>query len=65
MTTTERCQNFNHGRSDAPVRFCPNCGLTVNDKVASQLCTQESHATKRRQRSAYCVDCGETLVTKR
>ena len=24
------CSNLNHRRTDAPVRFCPSCGETVN-----------------------------------
>ena len=26
MTRVNRCLNFNHGRANAPVRFCPMCG---------------------------------------
>ena len=59
-----RCSNYNHGRSNVAVRFCSMCGGVVNEKVASQLCSKESHATKRRQRCTYCVDCGELLVVR-
>jgi hypothetical protein len=27
MERRKKCPNFNHGRPNAPVRFCPVCGL--------------------------------------
>jgi len=56
------CPNFNHRRSNAPVRFCPDCGEVVNDAVPAQKCSKDKHAEKRRELSKYCSDCGEQLI---
>lgn len=61
----ERCPNYNHGRKDAPVRFCTMCGETVNERVASKSCSEQAHAVMRRNRNHYCVDCGEELIKSR
>ncbi len=60
-TAGERCPNFNHGRANAPVRCCPNCGGEVNQNIPVKQCGQEVHAKRRRNRQDYCVDCGEQL----
>jgi len=54
----ERCANDNHGRAVVTVRFCPSCGLVVNEKILAKGCRQEKHAGMRRVRNTYCVDCG-------
>lgn len=56
------CPNLNHRRSDAPVRFCPGCGEVVNVKVSTIRCATVRHDTQRRDRSVFCVDCGERLI---
>jgi hypothetical protein len=56
------CQNFNHRRASAPVRHCPGCGAVVNECVPAQECSEVQHASARRQRTAYCVDCGTQLI---
>jgi predicted RNA-binding Zn-ribbon protein involved in translation (DUF1610 family) len=53
---------MNHRRSDAPVRFCPECGEVVNAKVGIKRCREEEHAKRRREQSRFCVDCGEQLI---
>ena len=58
----DRCHNRNHGRKDAPVRFCPNCGEVVNENIPTKKCSGERHAKDRRQGTKYCVECGEQLV---
>jgi hypothetical protein len=58
------CSNLNHRRSNAPVRFCPTCGETVNDRVHPLRCEAAQHAVQRRGGSAFCVDCGERLATR-
>jgi hypothetical protein len=55
------CPNLNHRRSDAPVRFCPGCGELVNGKVNLARCAPARHDARRREGSAFCVDCGERL----
>lgn len=55
------CSNLNHGRSDAPVRFCPQCGTVVNARVIPRRCSQDSHDRSRRNQNFFCVDCGDTL----
>ena len=58
----ERCPNFNHGRANVPVRFCSMCGEVVNKNISAQVCSEEEHAIRRRDRNKYCVDCGEQLI---
>jgi len=62
MTRNTHCLNHNHGRSNAPVRFCPMCGQVVNKNISVEVCSEEKHAEKRRGRNTYCVDCGEQLI---
>jgi hypothetical protein len=59
---TRGCPNLNHRRANAPVRFCPRCGEVVNGEVAKKRCSEMEHAQKRRNRDAFCVDCGEHLI---
>jgi hypothetical protein len=54
--------NFNHGRANVTVRFCPMCGEVVNKNISAQACNEEQHAKRRRDRNKYCVDCGEQLI---
>jgi hypothetical protein len=61
-TTLRACPNFNHRRTNAPVRYCPNCGEIVNDEISVKRCSDESHAKRRMQNSKHCVDCGEQLI---
>ena len=62
MKRGQRCENFNHRRSDAPVRFCPTCGEVVNQSLPIKKCTQDEHGKMRRERNKFCVHCGEQLV---
>lgn len=62
MGEKDRCLNFNHGRPDAPVRFCPMYGEVVNQNISPELCSEEEHAKKRHERIKHCVDCGEQLI---
>jgi hypothetical protein len=64
MRDTSPCPNLNHRRSDAPVRFCPNCGDTVNAKVSLVRCPPARHDVQRRGGSIFCIDCGERLATR-
>jgi hypothetical protein len=57
-----RCSNDNHGRAVVRVRFCASCGVVVNEKIPARRCPVQIHASARRERSSYCVDCGEGLV---
>jgi rRNA maturation protein Nop10 len=61
----ERCPNDNHGRAVVTVRYCPNCGLVVNESIPARECPLEKHARLRRLRNTYCVDCGQGLVQER
>ena len=63
MTAPIRCPNLNHGRADPPVRACPMCGAIVNSRVLAKACSDGRHALLRRERNAYCVDCGKRLAT--
>ena len=62
MRHNGRCLNYNHGRANAPVRFCPICGEVVNNNISAGVCEEVKHARKRRERSTYCVDSGEQLI---
>jgi predicted RNA-binding Zn-ribbon protein involved in translation (DUF1610 family) len=57
------CNNLNHSRSNAPVRFCPQCGEVVAGRVAIKRCGEAGHAQRRRNGEQFCVDCGERLIT--
>lgn len=61
MSAINRCPNMNHGRTNAPVRFCPMCGTVVNHSVSSR-CDHEKHASLRKQRSTFCHSCGKSLA---
>jgi hypothetical protein len=55
------CRNFNHGKSNAPVRVCPMCGEVVNGRTPVAHCSQAQHADRRKNGDKFCVDCGERL----
>lgn len=59
--TARSCNNLNHGRSNAPVRFCPQCGAVVNARVIPRRCSATSHDRSRRNQNLFCVDCGDVL----
>ena len=61
----EHCPNDNHGRAVITIRFCPNCGVVVNESIRAKACTVAEHARRRRVRNIYCVDCGQGLVQQR
>ena len=56
------CPNFNHQEAYPPVRFCPDCGKVVNERVPAKQCSEQSHASARMDRNEYCIDCGEQLI---
>ncbi len=60
MSYAARCPNMNHGRTNAPVKFCPSCGIVIN-KMAQGSCNQNKHADLRKQRLSFCHDCGKSL----
>ena len=62
LAQRRRCGNMNHGRQDAPVAFCPDCGEVVNHEIPPKRCSEDSHAKRRRAIRHYCVDCGEQLI---
>lgn len=62
ITRRTYCPNLNHGRRNAPVRFCPTCGDLVSENIPTRKCTEEEHAKSRRERNKYCSDCGEQLI---
>jgi hypothetical protein len=62
MSRVESCDNMNHRRANAPVAHCPQCGRVVNASIGRRHCTEAAHAQARRERSVFCVHCGERLV---
>jgi hypothetical protein len=59
------CENLNHRRANAPVRYCPGCGGVVNERVRTQQCSESRHAVERRHGTVFCVDCGTRLISER
>jgi hypothetical protein len=59
------CPNLNHRRGDAPVRYCPQCGVMVNSDHRIAACTEDRHAAARRQQSTFCAHCGVRLIAQR
>ena len=55
------CDNLNHRRTQAPVRFCPQCGGIVNASILKQRCSEAEHDKSRRNYNRFCVDCGVQL----
>ena len=53
---------MNHRRSDAPVRYCPNCGEVVNENIILKKCSDAEHAESRKDRYKHCVHCGLQLI---
>ncbi len=62
MARKAHCPNFNHGRTNVPVRNCPVCGEVVNSKISQKVCSEGKHAKGRREQNAYCIDCGAQLT---
>lgn len=56
------CDNLNHRRAEVTVRHCPSCGQLLNGGVRAGRCGDTDHATARRQRVAFCCDCGLQLI---
>jgi ribosomal protein L34E len=59
-----QCDNLNHLRPNAPIRHCPQCGRMVNGERGAGACDAAVHANRRKQQSAYCIDCGFELIAK-
>jgi len=62
FSATIPCENLNHRRATAPVGHCPQCGGVVNAHIRAQPCNETRHAAARRDRAAFCVDCGTQLI---
>ena len=61
FTQKNSCLNFKHGSPNAPERFCPTCGESVNENIPIAKCSEENHEESRRNMHRYCVVCGEQL----
>ena len=61
MSYLPRCPNMNHGRLNAPIRFCPNCGDKVNAQIPNK-CDGSKHPSLRKDRQMFCHQCGEKLM---
>lgn len=58
-----RCPNMNHGKTNPPIAYCPNCGEKFNSgKIGNKNCNDESHRSKRKDRNHFCFDCGKDLT---
>jgi len=56
------CRNRNHGRHNAPVRYCSMCGEVVNENIILKECSDAEHAVSRKGRYKYCEHCGLQLI---
>jgi NADH pyrophosphatase NudC (nudix superfamily) len=63
--TRNVCDNVNHTRREAPVRYCPQCGGVVNAQEEGSACEEAKHAAARRRHTRYCSACGAELVVTR
>lgn len=61
MKKNSKCPNLNHGRMNVPIRFCPNCGDDLNLSLLG-TCSDELHASRRRNRNTFCTDCGKRIA---
>lgn len=59
-TPKKICMNMNHGRMNISIRFCPTCGESLNPR-ATTGCSESDHASRRRDRDAFCIGCGKSL----
>jgi len=55
-----QCRNLNHGRMNVPISFCPDCGQRFKQSSAPP-CGSQHHGDYRKQRFAFCIDCGVKL----
>lgn len=51
---------MNHGKTNPPVNYCPNCGEKFKTSNTSR-CNDEQHRARRKERSQFCHDCGLEL----
>ncbi|QDK44216.1 hypothetical protein DOM22_03125 [Bdellovibrio sp. ZAP7] len=58
----KNCRNMNHGKSNPPVSYCPNCGEKFK-AGAIRSCDRSKHLERRKQGSLFCCDCGKDLKT--
>ena len=65
FTQSNRCENMNHRRANAPVSHCAQCGSVVNAGIRAQACSDAQHAAARRQQNVFCVNCGKQLILNR
>lgn len=57
----EKCRNLNHSKMNVSVRNCSMCGEVVNKAYVKKRCSDHVHASRRKERNHYCVDCGLNL----
>jgi len=62
IANESRCLNSNHQRANPEIRYCPNCGEVVNEKIPAKKCREQVHTRRRLDVGTYCVDCGEQLI---
>jgi len=41
---------------------CSMCGEVVNNGILANVCSEDYHTKRRRNRDTYCVHCGERHV---
>lgn len=62
MSNETRCPNMNHARTNSHVKFCPTCGEKISLQ-ASGFCDRVKHQSLRKNRLAFCTNCGKNLAS--
>lgn len=58
---TARCPNYNHYRTNPPLRGCPMCGEIVNAEVQAIECGDEEHRRRKQDGDLFCTHCARPL----
>lgn len=55
-----KCDNLNHEVLDIKVKYCSDCGEQFS-ALKGTSCDDIKHARRRKERAAFCCDCGAAL----
>ncbi len=61
--TRPACDNLNHRRAQVSIRYCPSCGVLLNDRLAVRQCSHAAHVAAMRDRTTFCSDCGGRIIS--
>jgi len=60
MIKKNECDNVNHTVHDVKIKYCSDCGQQFS-ALRSVSCDDIKHARKRKEKDAFCCDCGKKL----